>query len=370
MWESFVSWALRIIFRILNHFRPVGGMSSYDKRLVKRVLLIMTTGIGDTMMCTPAVSTIRASFPNRLIGVLYHKRNRDLIVYNDDIDIFVEYPGKGKKVIRVIRELRQHRFDVAVILHGNDPDIVPLAYLSGARHIIGNCHSGFSFLLSRGIPSKGLEKHTIEYRLDSVKAIGADRLVYSMKLNVPYERGIDAQILLERLSLLGHKLIGFVPVASNKNRKWPCEHFSRLGDMLCEYDSNIRILLFGGKADGETISTVSKGMSAEPVSFKGSLSLIETAAILERCEAVISNDTGLMHMALALKLPLIAVYGAASPRLTGPYHCSSFHATLREVDCDINEVCFDDSCDTAKCLRNISPDEVFGVLKKEVLAKN
>ena len=369
MWDRLTTVFLRVIFKALSHYRPAEDFAGYDKGTVKKILLIMTTGIGDTMMCTPAVSTIRASFPDKVIGGLYHRRNKDLVIYNDDIDVFIEYPGKGKKVLKVMRELRQYRFDVAVVLQGNDPDIVPLAYLSGAKHIIGNRNSKFNFLLSQGIPSAGLLKHTIEYRLDSARAIGADQLVYSMKLNVPCERELKAQTLLKKLSLLSHRLIGFVPVGSNLRNRWPCEYFARLGNILCEYDENIKILLFGGKADKEIISHVAHGMRVEPVCFNGSLPLIETAAVLKECDVVISNDTGLMHMALALKVPVVVVYGAASPRLTGPYRCTSFHVTLRKVDCDINEVCFDDSCGTVKCLRNISPDEVFGILKAEVLGK-
>ncbi len=369
MWNKFVTAVLRTIFKALCHNWPVEDLANYDKASVRRILLIMTTGIGDTLLCTPAVSTIRASFPDSVIGVLYHKRNKDLVVHNDDIDVLVEYPGKGKKVLKVIRQLRQYRFDVAVILHGNDPDIVPLAYLSGARYILGNRNSKLNFLLSKGIPSKGLDRHTIEYRLDSAKAIGADRFVYSMKLTVPNEQELSAQMLLERRSLLNHKLIGFVPVGSNYRNRWPREYFTMLGNMLCEYDNSIRILVFGGKADRKIISHVSNGMRVKPICLNGSMSLIETAALLQKCQVVVSNDTGLMHMALALRVPVIAIYGAASPRLTGPYRCSTFHATLRRIDCDIDEVCFDNSCRTVRCLRNILPHEVLGVLKTEVLEK-
>jgi len=369
MWKWLTTGLLKLVFKGLCYYRPVHDMQSYDKGIVRRILLIMTTGIGDTLMCTPAISTIRFSFPDKLIGVLYHRRNRDLIIYNDDIDIFIEYPGKGRKVLSVVRELRKHKFDVAVVLHGNDPDIVPLAYLSGAKYIIGNCDSKFNFLLSQGIPSKGLLKHTIEYRLDSAKAIGADQLFYSMKLNIPYEQELKAQILLEKFSLPNYRLIGFVPVGSNYRNRWPSEYFARLGNMLCEYDKNIRILLFGGKADQKIISHVARGMRVKPVCFNGSLSLVEAAAMLKRCDAVISNDTGLMHMALALKVPVVAIYGAASPKLTGPYRCSSMHVILRKVDCDINEVCFDDSCGTVNCLRNILPGEVFNILKRDIFER-
>jgi len=369
MWGRFITGLLRWLFKAISYCCPVEDLATYDKATVEKILLIMTTGIGDTLMCTPAVSTIRASFPDRVIGVLYHKRNRDLVIYNDDIDIFIKYHGKWKKVLRVVKELRRHKFDVAIVLHGNDPDIVPLAYLSGAKHIIGNCDSKFNFLLSQGIPAKSLAKHTIEHRLESTKAIGADQLVYSMKLNVPYEKEHRTQILAEKLSLLNHSLIGFVPVGSNYRNRWPWEYFARLGNILCEYDRNIKILLFGGKADQETISRVARGIRVKSVCFSGSLSLIKTVSMLKRCNVVICNDTGLMHMALALKVPVIAIYGAASPKLTGPYRCSSWSMTLRKVDCDIDEVCFNDSCRTVKCLKSILPEEVFDILKREVLGK-
>jgi len=344
-------------------------MESYDKEMVKSILLVMTTGIGDTLLSTPAVSTIRASFPDKIIGVLYHSRNRDLLIYNEDIDIFIEYPGKGKKVLRVVRELRKHKFDVAIVLHGNDPDILPLAYLSGAKHIIGNCNSKFNFLLSKGVPAKDLVRHTIEHRLESAKVIGANQFVYAMKLNIPYEQHLEAENFLKKHALLNCRLIGFVPVGSNYRNRWPCEYFSRLGDLLYEYDRSLRILVFGGKSDHEIISEVADRMSIKPVCLNGSLSLIKTAAILNRCDVVISNDTGLLHMAIALKVPVIAIYGAASPRLTGPYKCSSWNVSLRKVDsdCDIDEVCFNNSCGTVKCLRNILPRQVFDIIKREFL---
>lgn len=366
MWDRLTTALLRVIFKALSHYRPAEDFAGYDRGTVKKILLIMTTGIGDTMMCTPAVSTIRASFPDKVIGGLYHRRNKDLVIYNDDIDIFIEYPGKGKKVLKVMRKLRQYRFDVAVVLQGNDPDIVPLAYLSGAKHIIGNRNSKFNFLLSQGIPSAGSLKHTIEYRLDSARAIGADQLVYSMKLNVPYERELKAQTLLKKLSLLNDRLIGFVPVGSNFRNRWPCEYFARLGNILCEYDKNIKILLFGGKADKEIISHVAHGMRVNPVCLNDSLSLIETAAMLKRCDAIVSNDTGLLHIALALKVPVIAVYGAASPELTGPYRHKHWYKIVRKISCEVDKVCYDSSCESIECLRSIKPEEVFNIMKEKI----
>ncbi len=369
VWNKFVGAVLRTIFRVFSHYRPVEDLTSYDKAGLKRILLIMTTGIGDTLLCTPAVSTTRASFPDSVIGVLCHKRNKGLVMYNDDIDVFIEYAGKGKKVFKLVREMRRHRFDIVVVLHGNDPDIVPLAYLSGARHVIGNRNSKFNFLLSEGVSTKGLDKHTIEYRVDSVRTIGADQPLYSMKLNVPQELEVEAEMLLEKYSLSNRKLVGFIPVGSNRRNRWPSEYFAMLGNIACEYDKDLRILVFGGKRDREIVGRVSHGMQVKPACFDGSLSLIQTAAMLKKCEVVVSNDTGLMHMALALKVPVIVIYGAASPRLTGPYRCSSFCATLRRVECEINEVCFDSSCGTVKCLRNILPEEVWGVLKGQALEK-
>jgi len=114
------------------------GLESIDRSAVNNILIISSTAIGDTLMSTPAIRAIRRCFPKARIIALLNKDNMELFANNPNINGAVPYYGGWKKFISTVSTLRKYSFDIALILHGNEPQATPMAYLSGARLIV-NC---------------------------------------------------------------------------------------------------------------------------------------------------------------------------------------------------------------------------------------
>jgi lipopolysaccharide heptosyltransferase II len=369
MWNTIVTVTLKAIFKILSkHYRQVLEYDPNRAENIDRLLLVMTTGIGDTLMCTPAISTIRASFPQKIIGCLYHQRNRDLIIHNNDIDILIEYPGKGKKIVRLIKEIRESHFDLALVLHANDPDVIPLLYCSGIKYIIGNRNSKFNFLLSKRITVNDSIHHTVAHRINSAKAIGAEKEVYDLHLDVgESDREFARQFLVER-KLQGETLIGLVPGGSDFRNRWPPEKYAGLANRLVNSNTG-QVIIIGGKKEKAILERVRGELQVSATFTNGQLTLGQTAALVESCDLMVSNDTGLLHMTVALRRPLVAIYGgglgAAKPELTGPYRYQEWHRIVRKEPFKVDSVGDDLLGESTAYLRSIEPEEVFRVIQEK-----
>ena len=121
---------------------------------IRRILVVSCTAIGDTLMSTPAIRSLRLRYPHAHLSLVIHPAYRPLFAGLPGVDAMFGYAGKWQGFIRLARTLRRQQFDLAVILHGNEPQATPLAYLSGARWIfkLPNAGNPFQFLLSNREP--------------------------------------------------------------------------------------------------------------------------------------------------------------------------------------------------------------------------
>ena len=131
------------VMRILAAFdrRPAVEVGQVE---VRSICLVNTTALGDTLFSTPAIRAVRRAYPEARIVSLVHRNQRDLLRFNPHLDDIIEYPGKYKGVARLVGRLKAEGFDLVIVLHANDPDVVPLVYFSGARLRAGWAESQMS----------------------------------------------------------------------------------------------------------------------------------------------------------------------------------------------------------------------------------
>ena len=149
MWHKFLLSFSRQYLRRRVRRRPPRPLTELDPAKVRRVLLISATALGDTLFSTPAIRALKERFPAWELEVLGHRVFGTLLAHNPYVARLWAYPGRNRRLLRLVRELRGRHYDLVIILHGNDPEATLVAHLTGGPFIIGSAGSPLAFALFR-----------------------------------------------------------------------------------------------------------------------------------------------------------------------------------------------------------------------------
>jgi ADP-heptose:LPS heptosyltransferase len=295
------------------------------------VVVFSTAGIGDALSDTPAIRALRESFPSCRITVVVHRRRRAILEGNPSIDRLIPHAKGPVSFLRTLFAIRRERPDTAVTLRANDPDIWPLAYLSGARVIVSRPRmTRFPFLVNLPVEVPDwMERPGVLQTLEIVRALGADTSDPRMDYVVPgtARRAVDG--LLRDRGLERDTLIAVQVHRSPRLtfRDWPLEHFISLGRQILDAYP-VRLVITGGREDVVAAAAVAEGLGPRASLLAGSLSLAETAALLRRCRMLISTDTGIMHLGFAVRVPTLALLHPYNAHRVGPHGYGRLHRVV------------------------------------------
>ncbi|MFC1708801.1 glycosyltransferase family 9 protein [Candidatus Omnitrophota bacterium] len=348
----------------ISHQRVIDSVNSLlhgeiprKKLLFRRVLISRTDRLGDVLLSTPVIKNLRDNLPNAYIAMMVSESLLDLVKGNPYLDeaIGLDKRGRHKGIINSIRfagELKKKNFDLALILH---PTLRAhlILFFAGIRQRMGY-NKKWGFLNNRIIKHTKQfgEKHESEYALDFLKQLGVINLDKSLFMPVYTEsEGWVADLLAER-KLRDNKIVTVHCQASCPSKVWPKDYFDRLiGDIASAHKANI--IYIGEKPD----EGIKEGSGR--VNLTGKTSLSQLASILKRSDLFISNDSGPVHMAVALGTPVISIFGRKQPGLGpkrwGPSGGGSVFLH-KDVGC---QVCLAHDCEKDfACLKAIEPREV------------
>ncbi len=320
----------------------------------KRFLLISSTALGDTLLSTPAIKSVRRSFPEADITLLVHKKVAPLFKDFSYIDRVLSYHGGYKKFFRTLQGIRRTRPDIVLIFHGNGPQDIALSVLSGAGLILKPpTQSPYRKCLSYNFEQK--YQHTIEDRLDLVRAIGGSVIDTTMEIQAVQdkERAYAVKNLLGNHGLL----IGFQIGAANSFKMWPVENFIALAKILLQNNGEVKIAVTGIAGEYRLAQKIREACGPRVINCCGKCSIDELPYLVKKMDVLITNDTGTMHLAIALKVPTISLFAPTDSNLSGPYQDLSLHKVIQIKGMPGQKV--------PKKLRNneamklITPEEVF-----------
>lgn len=331
-----------------------------------RILVVNTTGIGDTIFCTAPIADLRAAFPAARIDMFVDRRRLELVENNPHLSDIVVYPGKFKRMRATIRELRQKKYEIAIIQHANDPDVVPMVATGRPKHIVGYENHTFSELYSVKLPPFDREGggHTIDSRLGLTKAVGAAGTHWHTELFPDDgDRGQAAE-LLDSFGLQSGEAYALNIGGSLPSKRWPVTNWTALVRVL----SMLRTpsVLVGGPEDALLAEMIREHLpEADNVHFAvGKLPFMSSAALLQLCRVHITGDTGLMQAGLALDVPTVAMFGPDDPKWTGPYPRQE-NAVVIDVPADKRPEGYDRRDDKdGELMKLISVDDVLEALPK------
>lgn len=293
----------------------------------RKVLILALSGIGNFLMQSPTIEALKKAHPNWHITAWVAPRGtRTLAKRNSHIDAVLEEPHQRSllKHLKLIWRLRQEHFDIGLVLSpGQLIKSATYLWLAGIPKRIGHKYPFLGrqtgFLLTDSI-SENPPLHDLEQNMQLLELLPRDRpwpILRGYSLTIPLSAQKRADDLLHKLpNTIGKKLIGFHPGSAPNFlwKRWPLQHWAELGQALVE--KNYHILIFGGTDEAKLKRKLHARLNKDATITE--TDLFTTAAIMQKCEFFISNDSGLMHLAAAAGVKTFGLFGPTDERQTGP----------------------------------------------------
>jgi ADP-heptose:LPS heptosyltransferase len=342
---------LKILEKILNLFlTPAKPIKTLKVNKNHTFIVISNTGLGDTILSTPAIKSLKKSFPeNKIIAVL-KKSHTSLFKNFKYIDEIIEYDGKYKTFFKTLFKLKKYKNKITLIFHSNGPQDIQLAILSGSEYILK--HPNKSYLkkyLSYDFNKKN--QHNIEDKLDLVRKIGGKVIDKKMEIGD----------IIDNKFTDFKNYIGFQVGSVDFCRMWPIDRFIELAKKLIKNDE--KIIILGAENEkylGEKIINEVKNKNI--INMCGETDLITLANIVNNLKMLITNDTGTMHLAIALKTPTISLFSASNSNAMGPYQDLEIHRVIQKDGSFIQKLPKKQRDDSA--MKLIEVDEVYEKYKE------
>ena len=281
---------------------------------IDKILVIRVDGIGDLLNATPAIALLRENYPSAEITVLARPLNASVLIGNPDVDriLIFDRDGKHRGVLaqfQFYRELRRERYQLVVAMQTAMWSHL-VAFLSGAPYRLGRYQKRFRSTLThawRGKYRKG-ETHEVDRNLELVRLIcygeGNRKLVFHLS---PDEIA-TAKAQLASWGIGGGSLIiGIHPGGSSFDKRWPEKRYAELADRLAHH-YKATILLLRGPGEEALTDNIQEAMHF-PVVPHAPETIRELGALLSCCDLVVCNDSGPMHLAAAVDVPTVAIFG-------------------------------------------------------------
>ena len=332
-----------------------------------KILVINLMHLGDLMLVTPVLTTLRRNFPTAHLALLADKKLADLVQHNRNLDECILIDKKGvddhlPTFVRFIFKLREKNFDLVINLHRNERASA-LAALSGAKKIVGYSKPGFSLMFDKVLPNLKAVKHQIHSHFDVLRqACGVEKIFDDgLQMWIPDSVEREAGKIF-RDNFGDAKVVAFNIGASWLTKRWLDSYFAECADRLLERGYGVAFL--GGTMDREIVAEcVAKmrcGDSDRLKIFTGDFSLATLAGFLDNCVLFLTTDSGPMHIGVARNIPIVTMFGASPVPGFYPYDAKDILVKTPEPchPCG-KHVCPKSGDDNLACMKKIPVDVVM-----------
>lgn len=335
---------------------------------IQNILIRGTNWIGDVVMTLPAFAAIRKTFPQAKITVLVKPWVAAIFDLCPDVDeVFLfESPGIHEGIsgkVKLACTLREKKFDMAVLLQ-NAIEAAIIARMARIPIRVGYNSDGRGFLLTHSVQrTKAIRQvHQIDYYLEMLKAAGFQSASHDIHLHLNDEYHTLGNKLFRDFGLANDRLVcGIAPGAAyGPAKRWYPDRYAAVADRLIgQYD--VQVLMMGSENDRISLDVVQDCAKNRLINLAGKTNLKEAIALIARCHLFISNDSGLMHVAGALGVPTVAVFGSTNPTTTSPVGDKSV-VLYKGVHCSpcLKQVCPMDF----SCMNQIRVEDVYSMAQK------
>ena len=342
-----------------------------------KIAVINLMHIGDLMLVTPTLTTLRKNFPTAHLTLLADKKLADLVQLNKNLDDCILIDKKGVddnlfNLVKIIFKIRAEKFDLVINLHRNERASAMAAF-SGAKKIVGYSKPGFSLLFTKVLPNPSIARH-IKHGLKVEYVPGSQHQVHShfdvlreaCGIEKFYDNGLEmwisdaasreAEKIFRNNFSDGVKVIAFNIGASWVTKRWIDSYFAECADILIERGYGIAFL--GGPMDREIVTACVDKMRHKASDrlkiFTGDLSLAVLAGFLDNCVLFLTTDSGPMHVGVARNIPIVTMFGASPVPGFYPYDAKDI-LVKSPVPCHPcgKHICPKSGADNLECMKKI-----------------
>lgn len=282
-----------------------------------KILIIRLSSFGDIVLSSPLVRILRALYPDALIDYLVKAEFAELLKFNPNLSAVYELTSSDWSELRSLKKkIRRERYDIILDLHNSLRSRYLRMFSRAGRTGVINKRVLVRFFLvnlKRNYYKKVVPV-PIRY-LETAACLGAADDGKGLEIFLPEDSLTMVRSLMSRYNLEQYEnVFGLAPAAKHLTKRWPQEKFVELGVLLGKMKST-KLLLFGGREDSDYCGDIAQMINAElkasaAESLAGKISLLESAAALDFCSLVVTNDTGIMHLASARKRKTVAIFGS------------------------------------------------------------
>ncbi|MFH1798923.1 MAG: glycosyltransferase family 9 protein [Candidatus Omnitrophota bacterium] len=347
---------------------------------MKKILIANIFGIGDVLNSTPLITNLKNAFPNISIDYLCNARCVDIVKTNPDIDNVFVYEKDDfirlwaqskvnclKVLYKLFSQIQREKYD-AVFDFTLSRKFGLFFTLAGISDRIGFDYKKRGLFLTHKVPFTGFTgRHVIEYYLDLLRCLNIPVSEKAMFLSVDEKSLSLEELYFKDKAPEGEKVVAIIPGGGASwgsqahYRRWSPKNFAYAADELTR--QNVNVIILGDALEKELCESVSDNMGTRPAGIENELPLIQYIALLSKCNLVLCNDGGPLHIAVALGVKAVFIFGPVDEKVYGPYpmsekfkvissetaRCRPCYRNFRMPEC-VHE---------KRCLGEISPEAVI-----------
>ena len=289
-----------------------------------KILILKPSSLGDVIQALPVLRLLKLHLPQSEIYWWIDPRLAPLIEDDPDLAGVVHFhrrrwaaPQHWPEIARSIRWMRRQAFDWVIDLQGLIRSGI-FAWLANGKLLVGvdEPREGARGFYDLVVQRRDRQTHAVDWYLGVLPLLGVP--VHWNFQWLP-ERPALAEAVRKKWPMNGAQWVVFQPGARWPNKRWPAEHYADLLRELAARRPDLRFAVLGAQDEQALGASISKAGGERCLDLTGKLSLPEMVEWLRRCDLMVTNDTGPMHVAAALGKPVLALFGPTAARRTGPY---------------------------------------------------
>jgi lipopolysaccharide heptosyltransferase I len=332
----------------------------------RHILLIKPSSLGDIVHAMPACAAIRRAYPKARLTWLVKHEWAGLVERIDGVDRVWPVESTLTGWLSQVPLLRTEGFDLVIDLQGLFRSAA-IGWFSGSPLLVGfaNGREGSPWFYSKRVPVPQSEMHAVDRYLLVARAVGAEESgTPEFHFRIPQADHEEIDRLLNRSGVAaGTTWVAINVSARWPTKRWPAASFAEVADRL-RHEGFGAVVMVGGPEERADIAEVSAMMKSPAINLAGATTVGLLPALLSKASLLITNDSGPMHIAAAVRTPVVALFGPTSAIRTGPY--GRGHRVLTgKVPCS---PCFSRTCHNGvplECLQTVLPEQVLAAVRAQ-----